>query len=212
MEEKRSRPRWIRGKAFRSFSPNRKEPFTAGGLRHFGRFCRQKTEEIQHGGSTVVALTFRAFLAASASDRLSKLTNPTGWGDKKTEQRKETWFKAEYWVGTSVCLTQTCFLSSSRSLSGVYRTGRRSGGRAELPVQFLCPNRERVRRREWRRRRVQGLGNRRVTCEGKNDNGKVGKDMTTVGRIRFSVEYATAQAAIFERDAPAGVKLFRVIC
>lgn len=43
-----------------------------------------------------MTLTFKAFLAASASDRLSKLTNPTGWGDKKTEQKKETWFKAEY--------------------------------------------------------------------------------------------------------------------
>lgn len=59
---------------------------------------------------------------------------------------------------------------------------------------------------------MQGLGNGRVTGEGKNDNGKVGKDMTTVGRIRFSVEYTTARVAIFERDAPAGVKLFRVIC
>lgn len=39
-----------------------------------------------------VTLTFKAFLAASASDRLSKLTNPTGWGDRKTEQKKETWF------------------------------------------------------------------------------------------------------------------------
>lgn len=58
--------------------------------------------EEHEGGMT---LTFKAFLAASASDRLSKLTNPTGWGDKKTEQKKETWFKAEHWVGTSVWLT-----------------------------------------------------------------------------------------------------------
>ena len=48
--------------------------------------------EEQREGMT---LTFKAFLAASASDRLSKLTNPTGWGDKKTEQKEETWFKAE---------------------------------------------------------------------------------------------------------------------
>lgn len=50
-------------------------------------------ERSTKGGMT---LTFKAFLAASASDRLSKLTNPTGWGDKKTEQKEETWFKAEY--------------------------------------------------------------------------------------------------------------------
>lgn len=59
------------------------------------------------------------------------------------------------------------------------------------------------------RSREQGGG---VTGEGKNDNGKVGKDMTTVGRTRFSVEYTSARAAIFERVAPPGVKLFRVIC
>lgn len=50
----------------------------------------------ERSGRAVRTLTFKAFLAASASDRLSKLTNPTGWGDKKTEQKKETWFKAEY--------------------------------------------------------------------------------------------------------------------
>lgn len=46
---------------------------------------------------------------------------------------------------------------------------------------------------------MRGLGNGRVAGEGKNDNGKEGKDMTTVGRIRFSVEYTSARAAIFER-------------
>lgn len=66
------------------------------------KLLRAGVWEEHEGGMT---LTFKAFLAASASDRLSKLTNPTGWGDKKTEQKKETWFKAEYWVGTSVWVT-----------------------------------------------------------------------------------------------------------
>lgn len=51
---------------------------------------------------------------------------------------------------------------------------------------------------------MRGLGNGRVAGEGKNDNGKEGKDMTTVGRIRFSVEYTSARAAIFERVPPPG--------
>lgn len=65
----------------------------------------------EHGEG--MTLTFKAFLAASASDRLSKLTNPTGWGDKETEQKKrakknnKTWLKAENWVCISVWVTKT---------------------------------------------------------------------------------------------------------
>lgn len=36
-----------------------------------------------------MALTFKAFLAASASDRLSKLTNPTGWGEKEDRTKRK---------------------------------------------------------------------------------------------------------------------------
>ena len=121
--------------AIKIIFPNSKEMFEQVGRGFPPIFSDRKPRtrrryKIMFGRSrrAVMTLTFKAFLAASASDRLSKLTKPTGWGDKKTEQKKETWFMAEYWVGTSVWVTQTCFFSSSLSLSGVYRTGRRSGG------------------------------------------------------------------------------------
>lgn len=118
---------------------------------------RNTRAELEHNEG--MTLTFKAFLAASASDRLSKLTNPTGWGDKETEQKKETWFKAENWVGISVWVTKTCFyiyiyiyfnilayptpyLSASLSLSPVYKTiaterGGGGGGRLEAGRTFI---------------------------------------------------------------------------
>lgn len=58
--------------------------------------CQRQAGAGEENGKKGMTLTFKAFLAASASDRLSKLTNPTGWGDKETEQKnKKTRFKAE---------------------------------------------------------------------------------------------------------------------
>lgn len=78
-------------RSFKTVFPNREEMFTAGGGCGFpGVFPTENRGDVEtvleRSRRAVMTLTFKAFLAASASDRLSKLTNPTGWGDRTKER------------------------------------------------------------------------------------------------------------------------------
>lgn len=52
-----------------------------------GIFKLQQTTNVKENK---VMLTFSAFFAASAPDRLSKVTNPTGWKVKKKKKKKDS--------------------------------------------------------------------------------------------------------------------------
>lgn len=54
--------------------------------------------------TTFLILTFKAFFAASASERLSKLTKPTGWRKKENKKKKKKKAGHVYVSGSKVTL------------------------------------------------------------------------------------------------------------